>query len=309
MKSTRRDFLKFAAMAAAAGLVPLPSSLVWAEKKGKKKAGFPDLVGVREGTPARMFEAGIKVLGGMGRFVKKGQTVLVKPNIGWNKTPSEGANTNPDLVGKIVELAYAAGAKKVYVFDHAVNVERECHRRSGIKKAVEGAKGVMRSAAKKRSYREVKLKGAEVLGDVLVHELYLDSDVVINVPILKNHGGGVMTAAMKNLMGVVWDRRYWHREGLHEAIGEFTRVRKPDLNVVDAYLVMVKHGPRGLSTKDLVLKKMQILSPDIVLADAAAARVLGIPADDIPYLSIAEKLGLGSLDLDKADIKRISLKS
>lgn len=304
----RRDFIKLVFFSAAGGVLSrLPPGMAFAESTPAKKAGHPDLVGVKDGSPAQMFEVGIKAMGGMKRFVKRGQSVLVKPNIGWNKTPTEGATTNPELVGRIIKSAYEAGAKTVYVFDHTVNLEKECYRRSGIEKAVKDNKGKMRSGKRKRSYRKVRLDRAKVLKEVLVHELYLDCDVVINVPILKSHGGGRITSAMKNLMGVVWDRRHWHKTDLQQAIAEFPLVRKPDLNVIDAYIVMMKNGPRGVSTEDLALKKMQILSTDMVLADAAAARILGVTPEDVPHLAIADKLGLGTTDLESSRIRRISL--
>lgn len=279
---------------------------LFGEAKTVPAKPFPDLVAVKDGSPAQMFEVGIKAMGGMERFVKKGQTVLVKPNIGWNKSPSEAADTNPDLIGKIVELAYKAGAKKVYVFDHSVDLEKECYKNSGIEKAVKDNKGEMQPADSERYYKKVEIKGAKVLKEALVHKLYLDCDIVINVPILKSHGGGRMTAALKNLMGVVWDRKAWHRNGLHESIAEFPLVRKPDLNVIDAYLVMMQNGPRGITTDDLVLKKMQILSTDMVLADTAAAKTLEFPPENISYLKLVEKLGIGTMNLEKSSIKRIS---
>lgn len=305
--STRRDFLKLLALSAAGAALPaLGRGPLFAA--GKKTEKLPDLVGVKDGAPAQMFDAGIGALGGLSRFVKRGKTVLVKPNIGWSKTPNEGATTNPELVGRIVEGAYAAGAKKVFVFDHTVNDEETCYESSGIRKAVLDKGGEMRSGSDKSMYRKVRVEGGEVLTDVLVHELYLDCDVVVNVPILKSHGGGRLTAALKNLMGVVWDRREWHLKGLHQAIAEFPKVRKPDLNVVDAYLVMVENGPRGHSTEDLSLKKMQLLSPDAVLVDAAAAKVLDMKPEDVAHIKLAAGLGVGSMDLDKALVKRVSLK-
>ncbi|MFA5137710.1 MAG: DUF362 domain-containing protein [Elusimicrobiota bacterium] len=305
MKSTRREFLKQAlGVCAGAGLLSrLP------ERAFGKEKPWPDLVAVKGASPVQLFEAGIRALGGMGRFVKKGQAVLVKPNIGWSKTPSEAACTNPDLVAKVVAQALRAGAKDVFVFDHSVNVEKECYERSGIEAAVRAAGGKMRSAEKESSYRKVKIPGGKVLAEALVHELYLDCDVVINVPILKNHGGGRMTGCMKNLMGVVWDRRFYHRNGLMECIAEFPLVRKPDLNILDAYLVMTKNGPRGLSTEDLALKKMQLLSADLVLADTAATKVLDMEPGQVPYLKMAADLKLGSMDMDKAKIERVSLGS
>ena len=309
MEITRKGLLKLGLTAAAGGLLPpLLRRPLWGREPEAGAAARPDLVAVRDGSPERMFDAGGKALGGLGRFVKKGQSVLVKPNIGWDKTPSEGATTNPDLVGRIVAAAYEAGAGKVYCFDHSVNREEDCYRRSGIAAAVRKSGGEMRSGADRKAYRQAAIPGARILKEVLVHELYLDCDVVIDVPILKSHGGGRMTAALKNLMGVVWDRRFWHREGLQRSIAEFPLLRKPDLNVVDAFLVMMENGPYGATTDDLDMKKMQLLSADAVLADTAAAKVLGYAPESVPYLAMAAELGVGSRDLSAAAIKRISLK-
>jgi len=309
MKITRKGFLKLGLTAVAGSLLPPLLRLpLRGQEAGASEPAQPDLVAVRDGSPARMFDAGVRALGGLNRFVRKGKTVLVKPNIGWDKTPSEGATTNPDLVGRIVAAAYEAGARKVYCFDHTCNREEGCYRRSGIADAVKSNGGEMRSGEDQKAYRKVAIPGGQVLKDVLVHELYLDCDVVINVPILKSHGGGRMTAALKNLMGVVWDRRFWHREGLQRCIAEFPLLRKPDLNVVDAFLVMMEHGPYGATTDDLAMKKMQMLSADAVLADAAAAKVLGFTPESVPYLKMAADLGLGRMDLAKAAIKRVSLK-
>jgi len=307
LKTSRRRFLQMVLTSAGAAL--LPRGTAWAGTGKKSGPAFPDLVAVKDGSPVKMFEAGIRALGGMTRFVKKGQTVLVKPNIGWNKTPNEAANTNPELTGRVVASAYEAGAKKVYVFDHSVNVEKECHRRSGIAKAVKDNGGIMRTAEKEKDYREAAIPGAKRLKKVQVHKLYLDSDVVIDLPVLKSHGGGRATAALKNLMGVVWDRGYYHRRGLHRCIAEFPRLRKPDLSIVDAYVVMMKNGPRGVSSDDLLLKRMQLLSTDPVLVDAAGAKILGFEPEDVAYLPLARDFGIGSMDLAKSAIKKISIKA
>jgi uncharacterized protein (DUF362 family) len=307
-RMTRREMLRILGLAGAGSWIASGGKrLSWAETKSPAVSAWPDLVAVKDGSPAQMFEKGIGFLGGMERFVKKGNLVLVKPNIGWNKTPMEGADTNPELVGKIVASVLKAGAKKVVCFDHSVHVEKDCWERSGIAKAVKENSGEMATAANESDYREVDLPKAKILKKVKVHKLYLDSDVVINVPILKSHGGARITAALKNLMGVVWDRRFWHREGLQEAIGEVALVRKPDLNVVDAYLVMRENGPLGVSTEDLLLKKMQILSTDIVLADAAAIKTMEVDPAAVPYLKTAADLGIGRIDLEKSVIRRVSI--
>ncbi|MCP4627505.1 MAG: DUF362 domain-containing protein, partial [bacterium] len=159
--------------------------------------------------------------------------------------------------------------------------------------------GIMHPANKKKYYQQVNIPGAKVLKQALIHRQYLDADVIVNVPVLKNHGGATMTSAIKNMMGVVWDRRFWHRNGLHECIADFPLFeKKVDLSVVDAYTVMKTHGPRGVSPSDLVLKKMQLLSTDMVLADTACAKILGMDPADIAYIGMAEKQGYGTTNLD-----------
>jgi uncharacterized protein (DUF362 family) len=313
MKKNRREFIQLLQSAFWSFLF-FPISRVQAAsdviKAPESIAKIPDLVAVKDGSPTQMFEIGIKAFGGMERFVKKGQTVLVKPNIGWNKKPELGANTNPGLTGKIIKMAYDAGAKQVNVFDHTCNKESQCYKNSGIEEAVRKNNGIIHSGGKKRLYNLVDIPNAKVLKQALVHKLYLDADVIINVPILKTHGGGRMTSAMKNLMGVVWDRGFWHKNGLHECIADFPLVeKKVNLSVIDAFTVMKSNGPRGISFSDLVLKRMQVLSTDMVLADTACAKILGMDPNDIPYLKMAENLGYGTMNLEGSSIKRISCSS
>jgi uncharacterized protein (DUF362 family) len=299
----RRDFIKTTAAAGIFGAAFGP--LLGASKKSK--TGEPDLIAVRNGTPAEMFARGIKELGGMEKFVKKGQTVVVKPNIGWAKKPELAANTHPELVAAIIKACYAAGAKKVYVFDHTCNYWRSCYNLSGIQKAAKSAGADVMPGNSIADYRDVKVPEGKKLTHGKVHRLIQECDVFINVPILKNHGGAVMTSAMKNLMGTVWDRRYFHRNDLQQCIADWITYRKPDLNIVDAYNIMVEHGPRGISLDDVVNKKFQLFSRDIVAVDTAAAKIIGIPTNKIPYLKYGEQLKLGTMDLDKLNIRRITL--
>lgn len=303
MKLTRREFIKLGLGAGLTMMANPFSNLLFAEEN---KAKEPDMVGIQNGTAAEMFERGIKELGGMSRFVKKDQTVVVKPNIGWAKTPADGATTQPDLVAKIIEHAYKAGAKKVYVFDNTCNNWQECYKTSGIEKAATGASASVAPANKEASYKK-RDAGGKILKDVMVHELYLEADVVINVPVLKHHGSATMTSALKNLMGVVWDRRFYHGKGLHECIAEFAAVRKPDLNIIDAYQVMTRNGPRGISKSDIALRRMQIIGTDMVALDAAAAKVMELDPAKINHIVMADKLGIGTMNLDKLSIKRVTL--
>jgi len=160
---------------------------------------------------------------------------------------------------------------------------------------------------REENYKKMSVKGATVLKDAMVHELFTEADVVINVPILKHHGSAQMTAALKNYMGVVWDRRFFHSKGLHECIAESALIRKADLTIVDAYQVMKQNGPRGLTKADIMLKQMQIIATDMVAADTAAAKILEFDTSKIAYLKKAEDLKIGTMAIDKLTINKITL--
>ncbi|MDD5699391.1 MAG: DUF362 domain-containing protein [Victivallaceae bacterium] len=302
----RRTFLKNTAAAGLFGGMALNLPGTAASRKIPKSAQY-DLVAVRGGQPAEMFDRGIAALGGMDHFVKSGQTVVVKPNIGWAKPPEAGADTNPELVKRIIEHCFRAGAKTVYVLDHTCDAWQDCYNKSGIAEAAKAAGAKVLCGNYKKDYRPVEVPDGKRLNRALVHGAVLDCDVFINVPVLKNHGGAIMTAAMKNLMGIVWDRRYFHRHDLQQCIADFVMARKPDLNVVDAFRVMKNGGPRGLRLEDVLEMSYQLLSTDIVAVDTAASKIIGIPAARIPHLRMGQELKLGTMNLDELSIKRITL--
>lgn len=309
----RRAFLTRAAQAGLAasatfGLGGLSGSLRGAlADPSPNPAGAPyDLVAVKNGEPDRLFDAAMDALGGMGRFVRPNQTVVVKPNIAWDVEPERGANTNPLLVRRIVEQCRAAGAKTVYVFDNTCDNWRRSYKTSGIEQAVRDAGGTLVSGESERYYQPVRV-GGKRLAEAKEHELILESDVFINVPVLKSHGSTTLTVSMKNLMGIIWDRRYWHRNDLHQCIADFAAYRRPDLNVVDAYRAMLHNGPRGVSLRDVTEMRSLLISTDMVTADAAAARLLGLDPEQVDYIRLAAAQGVGRLDLGSLAIKRILL--
>ena len=304
----RRDFFKKVfSLVAVAGISSITKAtpLLAAEKDSKTNKP-PDLVALRNGTPIQMFDKGIAALGGMKKFIRRGQTVVVKPNIAWTANPEGAANTNPALVKRIIEHCFGAGASRVYVFDHTCDDCLTTYRVSGIEKAAKEAKATIVHANKESYFQEVRIPGAHTLKRAKVHELILESDVFINVPILKHHSSTRMTCAFKNLMGVIWDRSYYHRTDLDRCIAEFPLYRKPDLTIVDAYNILTD-GPRSRSLKDVVRKSMQLLSKDMVALDAASSKILGEEAEDIKYIKIASDLGIGIGNLDELNVKRIVL--
>lgn len=254
-----------------------------------------------------MYRRAIQEMGGMQRFVKRGQRVVVKPNIGWDVPPDRAANTNPDLIGAIVKDCLDAGASRVFVFDNTCDNWQRCYQNSGIEEAVRRAGGQMVPGNLERYYRDVEIPGAQRLKTAKVHEAILDNDVFINVPVLKHHGSTTVTIAMKNLMGIVWDRRYWHRNDLHQCIADFCTYSKPTLNIVDAYLVMTKNGPKGTSTADLSLMKSLLVSTDIVAIDAASALIFGTQPENIGHIKIGDEMKIGKMDLSGLNIKRVAV--
>ncbi len=298
----RRDFLKSSFLSALA-----VSAIGKTVSAAESQSSTPDLVALHGGSAEAMWHEGIKAMGGIEKFVKKGAKVVVKPNIAWTQPPEYAANTNPELVAAIVRDVLKAGAAEVIVFDHSCNYGPDCYKISGIAAAATGAGARVLHAIDRKSYRKVEKKEAKALTSAEVFAEVLDCDTFINVPILKHHGGAKMSGAMKNLMGMVWDRRAMHRNNLTYTIPDLLCYRKPDLNVIDAYRMMMDHGPRGGNLRDVAMGKFMLLSTDPVAADAAAVKLLNFKEEDVKYLGEAAAREMGVKDLTKLNIKRIEM--
>jgi uncharacterized protein (DUF362 family) len=266
-----------------------------------------DLVAVKGGEPDIMLRKGMEAFGGIGKFVKKGQKVVLKPNIGWDVTPERAGNTNPKLVAEIIRQCRAVGASEGTMFGHTCDNWKRCYKNSGIESAVKDAGGKIASAHTEGYYHEISIPNGRSITNAKEHELLLSSDVFINVPILKNHGGARLTIAMKNMMGNVWDREIWHRTDLHQCIADYAAYRKPTLNIVDAYYVMKQNGPRGVSVEDVVTMKSLLISTDMVAIDTASAKLFGMNPTDVRYIQIASDQKIGRMDLENLRIKRLTV--
>jgi len=309
----RRDFFKSAALVGIASFFKTNAlGSVLAPSKGISVHSQPDLVAVMGGEPAVMLARALKELGGIGHFVKKGQKVVIKPNIGWDKSPELAANTNPELIGALVKLCRAAGASEVIVFDHTCQDWKKCYVNSGIEKAVLAAGGKMVPANDESYYTEVDFPRGVNLKSAKIHKSLLECDVWFNVPVLKHHGGAKNTISMKNLMGIVWDRGFFHNHDLHQCIADAaTFHKKPALNIVDAFRIMKSNGPQGKSDADVVKLKSLLVSPDYVAVDTAAMKLYSQvqPTDlkDVRYIALAEKNRVGTQNLENLNVKRIKL--
>ena|ERR1035437_82051 len=308
----RRDFFKSAAVVGLASIFKTSAfgSIVSGSKIAVKSE--PDLVAVMGGEPAAMLIRAIKELGGIGHYVKKGDKVVIKPNIGWDKRPELAANTNPELISALIKLCKSAGASEVIVFDHTCQDWKKCYTNSGIEKAVLAAGGIMVPANDDSYYREVELPRGVNLKKAKIHHALLECDVWFNVPILKHHGGAKNSISMKNLMGIVSDRGVFHKNDLHQCIADISTFhKKPALNIVDAYRIMKSNGPQGKTEADVVMLKSLIVSPDFVAVDTASMKLFSqvqpTNIKDVRYIALAEKLKVGTQDLDKLNMKKIKL--
>jgi uncharacterized protein (DUF362 family) len=312
---TRRDFIKTGlALGASLPVIANLEKLFAADAPATNAAAAAApvakksiLVAVRDGERAAMLDKAMAELGGMGAFVKKGQTVLVKPNIGWDSIPELGADTHPETVKRIIEMCQAAGAKSVSLFDNPCDQWQRCYANSGIEQVAKDTGAILVNGKDETLYREVEIPNGRKLHSAKVHSLVLDNDVFINVPVLKHHFGSVMTGCMKNLMGVVWDRQFYHRTDLHQCIADLLTLKQPTLNILDAYAPMVRNGPRGKSADDLVVLRTLLVSTDIVAIDAAGAKLLDHQPSDVRHIALGAEMKLGTMDLEQVDVRRLKL--
>lgn len=245
----------------------------------------------------------IDAMGGIRRFVSRGDVVVVKPNIGWDRMPIHAANTNPDVVGAVVQLAYEAGAKKVIVADGSCNDPNRCFQRSGIwRKAYSlGAEVVLPA---EHRFRTTRMKG-EILDEWPIFTTLVDCDKVINVPVAKHHNLAKFTAAMKNWYGVLGGRRNRLHQNIDVSIADLATFMRPTLVVVDAMRVLVRNGPQGGNIDDTRELNTVFATVDQVAADAYGATLIGQHRDNLPYLKMGHERGLGTMYWENLKVREV----
>jgi uncharacterized protein (DUF362 family) len=257
--------------------------------------------------PAAITRAAIEALGGMASFVSPGYNVVVKPNICTDYNPPEYASTtNPTVVATLVSMCLEAGANRVRVMDSPFGgTAKSAYEISGIKAAVEAAGGEMHVMSYTK-YITADIPMGKSMKQTRVYPDILDADLLINVPIAKHHSSSRLTLGCKNLMGTVMDRNMMH-DDLHQRIADLTSLIQPDLTIVDAVRILLKHGPTGGDLTDVKQTDTVIASRDIVAADSYATTLFGLTAADIGYIMASEELGLGTTDLSSIDLQEINL--
>ncbi len=260
-----------------------------------RAAEQPDFAVAKTGTdPAALTRAAVDALGGMARFISRGDVVTIKPNIGWDRTPVHAANTNPKVVAELVKMAFDAGAKTVTVTDASCNEPNRCFQRSGIWKAAYdvGADVVIPAAHRFRGMR----LGGEVLHDWPVYRPLVEADKVINAPIAKHHNLAKFTAAMKNWYGLLGGRRNRLHQNIDTSIADLATFMQPTLTVVDATRVLLRNGPQGGNIADAKDMNTVIASVDQIAADAYACGLIGVDREELAYLKMGHERGLGTMN-------------
>ena len=261
----------------------------------------------RGADPAAITEAAVEALGGIGRFVKPGDEVIVKPNICVNYNTYEYASTtNPTVVGTLVRLCVEAGAARVRVMDTPYTGDPETgYHTCGIYDAVVDVGGEMEVMSTVK-YAQFDIPGGRDIKKWSVYRDIIETDVLINVPIAKHHGSARLTLGCKNLMGAIQRPNQFHRN-LHQRIADLNTLIRPQLTVIDAVRILTAHGPGGGNLNDVKKLDTVIASHDIVTADAYATTLFGLTPDDIPYVRLGAEMGLGEKDWNKVNVQEIAI--
>ncbi|MCK4911555.1 MAG: DUF362 domain-containing protein [Thermodesulfovibrionales bacterium] len=296
----RRDFIISTGVAGAGMLIPGALGAL----ASTAAEGPADLAVATGSDPAKITRAAVEALGGMDLFVNKGESVVVKPNMAWDRTPEYAANSNPLVVAEVVRMCLEAGAAQVRVFDRTVNDPRRCYEQSGIRAAAEAA-GASVVHIDRRRFKKVQIPGGTVLKTWEFYSEALEADALINVPIAKHHGLAKLTMGMKNLMGVIGNRRSVIHQKLDSALVDISRVIRPRLTVLDAVRILTANGPQGGSLDDVKRLDTVVAGADQVSVDSLGATLFGMKGSDLGYVREAEAAGLGTADLSRLNIVRV----
>lgn len=314
-KIARREFIQTsAAAAAAAALVTAPwNRALAATGSAPAVGGTPtvDLVDVSGSDPLKMVAAALDALGGIGRFVRKGDVVVIKPNAGFANPPDWGTTTHPQTVFAVARACLDAGAKSVTVLDYPQAKADKCFKRCGITDAMAGLpKAQLKLLGQQSEFKKVAIKDGIALKQVEVAKQVLSADVLINLPAAKHHTETGVSFGLKNAMGLIWDRKAFHTMfDLHQGIADLGRIIKPQLTIVDATRALLSGGPAGPGetvTPGRMIAGVQIASVDAYALTVARFNQRQMTPDDARHILLAGKAGLGEVDLAKLQVKPVT---
>ncbi len=274
--------------------------------EGKPSGWLVEGIGAKTGYSVRELTGRVfDAAGGIKRFVSSGDVVVIKPNISWARAPHLAATTNPEVLEAVIDLCREAGAKKIRIADNTIHDARRCFAVTGAGKVAEKT-GADLIYPRSSMMKEMNLQG-EQLKEWPVFTPFIEADKVINLPVAKVHGLSELTLGMKNWIGAVGGRRSALHQNIHETIVDLARFFKPTLTLIDATRIMVANGPSGGSESDVRAANQLILSNDPVAADAKGALLFAMKPEDVGFIRLADKRGLGTSDLTRIEQTRVSL--
>jgi len=296
----RRKFLKTGIFVAAAGLINRQSGLA--------SESPANVTIVKNGSPQQMASKVFEMLGGVSTFIEKGDYVMIKPNMSWDRRPEYAATTNPELVAAVVTICLKAGAKKVLIVDHTCNDARRSYKNSGIQDMA-GDAGAEVRFVRDSHYVDAEIPKGTSINRWPIHKEVFRVDKLINMPILKHHSLSGLTIGFKNMMGLIGGNRGRIHRPFSERIVDINRAIIPDLTIVDAIRVLRRNGPSGGSLQDVDELNTLIAGTDRVLVDAWSARIFGTDPNTLEYLTLAHAAGMGNIDTNKFPAKHFDFKS
>ncbi len=294
---TRRQFIK-----GSLALLAMPGAVIGPRRSAAAASHQVSTLSVAEGPdPFAITVEAVEKLGGMAAFVNKGDRVLVKPNIGWDRRVEQAANTHPEVVRALAEMCLAAGAGKVVILDRTCNDARRCYRTSGMLEMVEK---LPRGKVSLDYVLDNRFVNTDIPMGVSVkrwplYEEALRADVIINVPVAKHHSLSRLTLGMKNLMGLMGGNRGTFHAGIGQKLADLTSVLQPKLTVLDATRILLRNGPTGGRMEDVRVLDRVAASADPVALDAYGATLFDLRPDELSFVTAAYRMGLGEMDLGK----------
>ena len=298
----RREFIKKSLQAGAASIAMLNMKVPLINSAETSST----VAVVRNGSPEEMVTKAVEMLGGIARFVSKGDNVVIKPNIGWARRPEQAANTNPEVVAAIVRLCKSAGAGKIKVFDNTCNETKRCYVMSGIQKAAENA-GADVIYVFPQKFKKTDIPNGKILKSWQFYKDALDADVFINVPIVKHHSLSRMTMGMKNMMGILGGNRGKIHNQFDQKLADINTVVKPTLTILDAVNVLMRNGPVGGNVNDVKSFNTIVAGVDPVAVDSYGASFFDLKGMDLGFLRKAHAMGLGEIDLSLVKVNELNL--
>jgi len=304
---SRREFMKLLASTAvaAAGASIIPRSAAFSAPTPAMAKSSADLLVVKGKDYRKLISEGLRLMDFPGRFLKPGGKVVIKPNAAWSRTPEQAANTNPVLISELIEACRKAGAGEIVAVENPCDNYQSAFRINGIEQAVEAAGSRLIPLVESGDFTAVTIPRGKVLKSAEVGKKILEADLYINIPIAKVHNSGGLTMAMKNHMGAVKDRWFFHRNDLHQCIADISSYLRPDLTILDCTRILTTRGPKGPGNVKVL--NQVIIGVDQVAVDSYGTTLFGMKPGDIGYLNAAGEMGLGMTDLSAIRVTEHSL--